>query len=655
MTYFALPRGVGSNVGRPLATAEWADAEAIARFTVLNEREDGATLQIGFFPHPEFMETLDRARLQAAHACQAIRTSSLPSKVKVKRQREVEEAFAALYRAACYRVPYSDDRHCITFAGTRSGKGASSLIPALSHYRGSAIVLDPKGENAIITAERRGQGNPDWCEGMCQRVLVFDPYGVTKGLLPDDMRISFNPLDMLDPESDTFVEDVNVFADALIVPSEGKEDQHFDEMARRFIAAVIFYCFAFPRFDERKKPIRPDLALVRKYLMRGDEDAAEQERRDFAAEKGDDGRIPVIDPIKAMLRFMMADPEFANGAMANDAGALLNTGDREFGGIVTTTARATAFIDSKMMQRALKSSDFHPDQIKSALAGMTLYICMPPRFKATAAPCMRLLLTCCLTSFQMDLAPPANGRPILFLLEEFGALGRMKIIEDALGYAAGFGVMLWPVLQDYPQLERLYGKGASSFIGNAGLVEFFGTGDKDTAKLCSDMLGETEISRQTVNINVAESSNATTPSEQQQLRAVAGGGPIRTAFGLLTAMAADPRGQQEGVSRTSASSEGLHIVPLLRGDEVKALAARAEYSKIAIPNGGAPMFLQRLDYYRDPRLAGRFRPLPHHEEQAQRYQSAIDLLSYDDPAAAVARANAAYAALLGCIAVSLEE
>lgn len=49
-------------------------------------------------------------------------------------------------------VGHLDDRHVITVAGSRSGKGRSTLIPNLLLYPGSCVVNDPKGENATITA-----------------------------------------------------------------------------------------------------------------------------------------------------------------------------------------------------------------------------------------------------------------------------------------------------------------------------------------------------------------------------------------------------------------------------------------------------------------------------------------------------------------------
>src|SRR5207253_2157203 len=45
-------------------------------------------------------------------------------------------------------VRYDGDRHLLTIAPTRAGKGTTTIIPNLLTYGGSALVVDPKGENA---------------------------------------------------------------------------------------------------------------------------------------------------------------------------------------------------------------------------------------------------------------------------------------------------------------------------------------------------------------------------------------------------------------------------------------------------------------------------------------------------------------------------
>ena len=75
------------------------------------------------------------------------------------------------------RMPlgYLDDRHVCLVGGSRGGKGTTSIIPALVTWPGSLCVVDPKGENATITAARRGGGSTH-CKGMGQTVKVLDPF-----------------------------------------------------------------------------------------------------------------------------------------------------------------------------------------------------------------------------------------------------------------------------------------------------------------------------------------------------------------------------------------------------------------------------------------------------------------------------------------------
>ena len=80
------------------------------------------------------------------------------------------------------------DKHLLTLAPNRAGKGVSAIIPNLLTWPGSVLVIDPKGENAVVTARRR--------QAMGQAVHVLDPWGIT-GLA----RASFNPLLALAPDS----------------------------------------------------------------------------------------------------------------------------------------------------------------------------------------------------------------------------------------------------------------------------------------------------------------------------------------------------------------------------------------------------------------------------------------------------------------------
>jgi type IV secretory pathway TraG/TraD family ATPase VirD4 len=64
------------------------------------------------------------------------------------------------------------DKHVLIMASTRSGKGVTLIIPHLLRYRGSAFVLDPKGENAKATSRQRATM-------LNGKVHILDPFGIT--------------------------------------------------------------------------------------------------------------------------------------------------------------------------------------------------------------------------------------------------------------------------------------------------------------------------------------------------------------------------------------------------------------------------------------------------------------------------------------------
>jgi Type IV secretory system Conjugative DNA transfer len=90
-------------------------------------------------------------------------------------------------------IGWDDNRHALTVAGSRAGKGVSLIVPNLILYKGSAFVIDPKGENAAITAGRRGKGTRKKGAGLGQDVYVLDPFDVSGKRGRRERPVSFNP------------------------------------------------------------------------------------------------------------------------------------------------------------------------------------------------------------------------------------------------------------------------------------------------------------------------------------------------------------------------------------------------------------------------------------------------------------------------------
>ncbi len=81
---------------------------------------------------------------------------------------------------------YSDNRHLCSIGPTRSGKGATVILQALMLTPLSMVVIDPKGQNAAVTALRRRE--------MGQDLFVLNPFGLHTGPPWNLPRDRFNPL-----------------------------------------------------------------------------------------------------------------------------------------------------------------------------------------------------------------------------------------------------------------------------------------------------------------------------------------------------------------------------------------------------------------------------------------------------------------------------
>src|SRR5262245_50096950 len=121
-------------------------------------------------------------------------------------------------------VGYIDDRHMVTVAGSRGGKGVSMILPNLRRWPGSGVILDPKGENATITAAVRA-------EMAGHEVIVIDPKGCAD--VPDALRGSFNPLDLIDAQDDDAIDLAAAIGDAVMIGSGDGKDIHWNESARQ--------------------------------------------------------------------------------------------------------------------------------------------------------------------------------------------------------------------------------------------------------------------------------------------------------------------------------------------------------------------------------------------------------------------------------------
>ena len=359
----------------------------------------------------------------------------------------------------------ADDRHLMLVAGSRAGKGVSFVIPNLLLYEGSVLAIDPKGELARLTVERR-------VRRLRQQVHVLDPFEAS-GATTKPLRAAFNPLSEIDAHSLTAVDDAALLADALIV-DEGSGDKHWTNAARELVKGLILFALLQP-------PERRHLGTVRAFF--------------HARGVFEDGE-PITGQAKH-LREMQAHESAFDGVLSGIASAFLGKNDREFNSIVSAADVQLGFLDSRPLMDCLTKSSFRLADLKRGKT--TVYLCLPAGRMATHAKWFRMVVTLAMVMCERVETKPEP--PLLMLLEEFAALGHMRPVEIAAGQIAGFGVRIWTVLQDLTQLQRHYAQSWETFMGNSGATVFFGNADNTTLEYVSKKLG-------TIGFDVRRASGA---------------------------------------------------------------------------------------------------------------------------------------------------
>ena len=200
------------------------------------------------------------------------------------------------------------------------------------------------------------------------------------------------------------------------------------------------------------------------------------------------------DPLgfAALLADMQASTG-AHGLIARAAKRHLGKSDREAAGVLSSAQRHTHFLDSPRIVDSTSGSDFRFADLKERPG--TVFLCLPPDRLDTYARWLRLLVSQAVTD--MARSPARPDKPVLFLLDEFAALGRLDPVERAMGLMAGYGMQLWPILQDMHQLKATYGERAGTFMLNAGVIQTFGVNDLATADMLSRTIGDSTIEYET--------------------------------------------------------------------------------------------------------------------------------------------------------------
>jgi len=344
-------------------------------------------------------------------------------------------------------VRYSGDSHFYVNGPSRSGKGRGFVMTNLLEFQGSAIVLDVKLENFVLTGAAR--------LAMGQKCFVFAP-GSAKSH-------RWNPLDFVRSWPERATDLLNLATSLL--PIGEKEDAYWKQTARGLMATLLGYVTDSATMEGRRT-----LRSVLRLLSTG--------------EKFSD----------VVTRVLAEEPDLNDFVLAGFRQHLARDEEQRpsFESHVIT---ALAPFNNRLLAEACAVSDFDIRDLRRK--PFSLFIASPVSDFGTVEPLIRLLIQQIHDIMLRQLPGPDEPNRVLMMLDEFYQFERLPEIVKRAPLVAGYGLTIALIAQNLPQIDERYGtKARDALIGNMDVKLYIGVGDEATARFVSGSLGKTYEERE---------------------------------------------------------------------------------------------------------------------------------------------------------------
>ena len=331
--------------------------------------------------------------------------------------------------------------HIMTIASTGAGKGIGCVIPTLLRCKDSVIIIDPKGENAAVTARHR--------EAMGQQVVIIDPFRTTNF----DFIDTLNPMDLLQMDSPNLVEDAAVLAELAVMPMPSLPDPFWDDRAIQLITGLILHVAT------ARPPVLRNLSEVRYLLNQSPED----------------------------MTFTAKEMTKSKNEEVRQMASILTTAEIKVrASIISTAQNHMECFRGTQVQNAISNSSFKLDDVTDGKP-MTIYIVIPPDKLSTHAQLLRLWIGVLMTAITRRRKPPELNT--LFMLDEAAQLGQLRQLRQATTLLRGYGLKTWSFWQDLSQLKSLYPNDWETMYNNCKVIQYFGMNNMHVARTVKVMTG----------------------------------------------------------------------------------------------------------------------------------------------------------------------
>ncbi|MCL7465975.1 type IV secretory system conjugative DNA transfer family protein [Phaeovulum sp. NW3] len=332
--------------------------------------------------------------------------------------------------------------HALIVAPTGRGKGVGFVIPNLLTYKGSAVVLDVKGENFRETSRFRAS--------MGDKVFRFAPTDW------DRPTYRYNPLAriaaMTNPDRQQM--ELKLTGKLFLQTDNEKLSGLLAGGIDLFVAAgLLAFERGVPTIGEIYRITASGGDKQKEYLKRSQE---------------------VKNKSAKLIFERMASTN--NDTLTSYLSLLMTSGLDTW--------------DNRAIDAATATSDFSFRDIRRR--PHAIYLVVESEMIRPLAPLIRLFFSDLIASLQAQEPGDDEPWPVMIMLDEFDRLGKMPIVAESIKTLRSFGGNLAIVTQTIPALDEIYGENTRrSLQGGAGVKLYLTPSEQKTIEELSQAVGKT--------------------------------------------------------------------------------------------------------------------------------------------------------------------
>lgn len=369
------------------------------------------------------------------------------------------------------------ETHTLVVARTGAGKGTCVIMPTLLRYASSMLVIDPKGENAAVTARARR-------DQLKQDIQILNPWGVLKNHYSKlgFETATFNPFDVLDRNDPNITTTARTLA-ATISPVTDLDKPLWQGSAAKLLTGILLWLThqdGLPRKDDPSQKETKTLARVKEII---------------SLQKPDFHKILVQ---------MLASNAFHGGIKEAVGQAGDSSAADTYGGILYNLQQSLEFIDGQI-KTSTATSSISMDKLSDG--SLTVYVVIPFKLMRTHSPWLRLVISSAMQALitSKDSGSGKTFHRCMFMIDEFGSMGHIPDIDSDLAQMRGYGMDFTLILQGLNQLTKHYGKAKDTILSQCTYQYFCDVRDPESAKYLSEFLGKKTV----VTVSTGKTTGAT--------------------------------------------------------------------------------------------------------------------------------------------------